>query len=117
MIRSSVNVNGLIVAIGVIVSMATTEVHATPLPMAIGAVGAASRFDSGGRPALVPIAQRDRCGHRAPCGGRKRYPLEQLTAPGWCDSHFVIDGMGRRVHRCPRPWTREEIERHRAGRR
>ena len=108
------SVTGSIVAVGVLVFVPTVEASVIPDVGRMVGWCDGGRQDGGQR--ALPIAQRDGCGHRSPCGGRKRYPPEQLSAPGWCDSHFVVDRSGRRVHRCPRPWTRKEIERYRAGR-
>ena len=50
--------------------------------------------------------QRERgCGHgpQNSCNQR-RYPPEQLSAPGWCESHFIIDKKGEKRHECPKPW-------------
>ncbi len=43
------------------------------------------------------------------CGGKGRYPIEQLNDPGWCESHFVVVN-GVREHRCPAPWTKAQIK-------
>lgn len=107
------SVTGSIVAVGVLVFVPTVD--ASVIPDVGRMVGWSEEVLQDVDQQPLPIAKRYSCGHRSPCGGRKRYPLEQLSSPGWCDSHFVIDQSGRRVHRCPRPWTREEIERHRAG--
>ena len=57
--------------------------------------------------ATEAMAQNDQrgCGHGPEnnCNPR-RYPPEQLSAPGWCDSHFITDSKGQKRHQCPKPW-------------
>ncbi len=37
----------------------------------------------------------------------KLYPREQLSAPGWCESHFIINSKGEKQHQCPKPWPKK----------
>ena len=56
------------------------------------------------------IAQRGKgCGHGPGNDCRSdRYPPEQVSDPGWCESHFVVDRMGVRRHQCPPVWNMKE---------
>jgi hypothetical protein len=45
-----------------------------------------------------------RCGHGFDKCHRLGYSIEQMSAPGWCASHFVKDKNGVLRHRCPPKW-------------
>jgi hypothetical protein len=55
------------------------------------------------------IAQGRGCGHGPGNECRRdQYPPAQVSDPGWCESHFVVDKMGVRRHRCPPVWNMKE---------
>ncbi len=47
---------------------------------------------------------RKGCGHEAGTCHPETYPPAQVMNAGWCESYFVTDGKGNRVHRCPAKW-------------
>jgi hypothetical protein len=44
---------------------------------------------------------RKGCGHEAGTCYPETYPPAQVLDAGWCESHFVTDRKGNRVHCCP----------------